>query len=74
MSYFDDQEDAWMANDCKGSPDQYNPFDPTQWPQNGTIAFGMSANLMTALNLRISKGQKRRAQRNRARKRREQAA
>ena len=26
MSYFDDQEDAWFANDCKGSPDQYDPY------------------------------------------------
>lgn len=26
MSYFEDQEDAWMANDCKGSPDEYDPY------------------------------------------------
>jgi hypothetical protein len=26
MSYYDDQEDAWFANDCKGSPDEYDPY------------------------------------------------
>lgn len=26
MSYFEDQEDAWAANDFKGSPDQYDPY------------------------------------------------
>ena len=28
MSYFDDQYDAWMANDCKGRIEDYDPFDP----------------------------------------------
>ena len=27
MSYYEDQEDAWMANDCKGSPSDYDPYD-----------------------------------------------
>jgi hypothetical protein len=28
MSYFDDQYDAWMANDCKSRIEDYDPFDP----------------------------------------------
>jgi hypothetical protein len=24
MSYFDDQEESWFANDCKGSPSDYD--------------------------------------------------
>jgi hypothetical protein len=27
MSYFEDQYDAWMANDCKGRVEDYDPFD-----------------------------------------------
>ena len=27
MSYFEDQYDAWMANDCKGRIEDYDPFD-----------------------------------------------
>jgi hypothetical protein len=27
MSYFEDQFDAWMANDCKGRVEDYDPFD-----------------------------------------------
>jgi hypothetical protein len=34
VSYFDDQEEAWFANDCKGSPSDYDPFDADSWPQN----------------------------------------
>ena len=33
MSYFDDQEDAWFANDCKGRIEDYDPFDPGSWPE-----------------------------------------
>lgn len=32
MSYFDDQEDAWFENDCKGNIEDYDPFDPDSWP------------------------------------------
>jgi hypothetical protein len=32
MSYFEDQEDAWLENDCKGSPSDYDPFDADSWP------------------------------------------
>lgn len=27
MSYFEDQQDAWFANNCKGDPSDYDPFD-----------------------------------------------
>jgi hypothetical protein len=33
MSYFEDQEEAWFANDCKGNIEDYNPFDADSWPQ-----------------------------------------
>jgi hypothetical protein len=26
MSYFDDQEDAWLENNCHGDPTDYNPY------------------------------------------------
>lgn len=32
MSYYDDQEEAWLANDCKGSPSDYDPYDADSWP------------------------------------------
>ena len=28
MTYFEDQEEAWFANDCKGRIEDYDPFDP----------------------------------------------
>jgi hypothetical protein len=31
MSYFEDQYDAWMANDCKGRIEDYDPFDAGNW-------------------------------------------
>ena len=33
MSYYDEQEDAWMANDCRGRIEDYDPYDPDSWPQ-----------------------------------------
>lgn len=35
MSYYDDQYDAWMENDCKGNVENYDPFDPGSWPGRG---------------------------------------
>lgn len=26
MSYFDDQYEAWLDNECQGSPDMYDPY------------------------------------------------
>jgi hypothetical protein len=31
MSFFDDQEDDWLANDCKGSPDDYYAGELAPW-------------------------------------------
>jgi hypothetical protein len=59
MSYFEDQEDAWFDNDCKGSPDQYDPYDPDSWPKGHTV------NALALLAPKLTKSQKR----NRARKR-----
>jgi hypothetical protein len=33
MSYFDDQEDCWLANDCKGEISDYDPYDGDNCPQ-----------------------------------------
>ena len=33
MSYFEEQEEAWFANDCKGNIEDYNPFDADSWPK-----------------------------------------
>jgi hypothetical protein len=33
MSYYDEQEEAWFANDCKGSPSDYDPYDADSWPK-----------------------------------------
>lgn len=33
MSYFEDQEEAWFANDCKGRIEDYNPYDADSWPE-----------------------------------------
>jgi hypothetical protein len=67
MSYFEDQFDAWMDNDCKGSIEDYDPFDSDSWPTQHAI---------TAAPARLkgpartpptrTKTQKRRAQKKRA--------
>ena len=31
MSYFEDQYEAWMANDCKGRVEDYDPYDADTW-------------------------------------------
>jgi len=56
MSYFEEQEDAWMENDCKGSPEDYDPFDADSWPTKVTAA------------PKLTRSQKRNAQRRRAKK------
>jgi hypothetical protein len=33
MSYFEEQEDAWMQNDCRGNIEDYDPYDPDSWPK-----------------------------------------
>jgi hypothetical protein len=45
MSYFEDQEDAWYANDCQGSIEDYNPFDEDSWPR-GNSGRNRSRNLL----------------------------
>jgi hypothetical protein len=36
MSYYEDQEDAWFENNCKGVPSDYDPYADVQVdkPQN----------------------------------------
>jgi hypothetical protein len=32
VSYFEDQEDCWLANNCKGRLEDYDPYDADNWP------------------------------------------
>jgi|GEM_PF-2360147 hypothetical protein len=52
MSYFEDQEDAWYANDCKGNIEDYDPFDADSWPtaQQHTVG-NRSRNLLALTKL-----------------------
>ncbi len=63
MSFFEDQEEDWYANDCKGSPDNYDGagnYDPTIGTQPEHLK-GLSQTPPTR-----SKSKKRREQRKRA--------
>lgn len=62
MSYFDDQEECWYANDCKGSPSDYDPHDADSWPQEKkpytppankvtTTAYGRSRSMLALSKL-----------------------
>lgn len=62
MSYFDDQEEAWFANDCKGRIEDYDPYDEDSWPQDKpkhvpppnkvtTSAYGRSRSLLALSKL-----------------------
>jgi len=50
MSYFDDQEEAWFANDCKGRIEDYDPFDPGNFvedrPRQQRVSEGRSRALL----------------------------
>lgn len=37
MSYFDDQEEAWLANDCKGRIEDYDPYDADTWAKGSFL-------------------------------------
>ena len=65
MSYFDDQEEAWYDNDCKGSLDQYNPYDPDSWPKYHPGPMD-GLREMRAAAPKLTKSQKRNRQRRRA--------
>lgn len=64
MSYFEDQEDAWFENDCKGSIEDYNPFDPDSWPRGSSAPIATAG--IPASTPKLTKSQKRNAQRKRA--------
>ena len=50
MSYFEDQEDAWYANDCKGRIEDYDPFDADSWPVAQQQTVGNRARNLLALS------------------------
>ena len=49
MTYFEDQEDAWFENDCKGNIEDYDPFDADSWPQDKPKSTGNRARNLLAL-------------------------
>jgi hypothetical protein len=61
MSFFEDQEDDWFANDCKGAPSDYYAGELAPWCDGFT-------NTSTPTKPR-TEAQKARKKRNRARRR-----
>lgn len=62
MSYYEDQEECWYANDCKGSPSDYDPHDADSWPEEKvkhtpppnkvtTTAYGRSRSMLAMSKL-----------------------
>ena len=49
MTYFEDQEEAWFANDCKGRIEDYDPFDADSWPAANQNSGGYRARNLLAL-------------------------
>lgn len=37
MSYYEDQEEAWFANNCKGNIEDYDPNDADSWPHDAVM-------------------------------------
>ena len=64
MSFFEDQEDDWYANGCKGAPSDYYCGELAPWLDDFTDT-SAPVSQQTAPRKR-SKSQKRRAQRRRA--------
>jgi len=61
MSFYEDQEDDWFANDCKGVPSDYYAGDLAPWQDNFTD---------TSAQPKVrTEAQKARKRRNRARRR-----
>jgi hypothetical protein len=71
MSFFDDQEDDWFANDCKGAPSDYYAGELAPWLDDFTDT---SAPIRQGqvLPRKRSRSQKRRGQRRRAEARKAQ--
>lgn len=70
MSFFDDQEDDWFANDCKGSPDDYYAGELAPWREKFTDA---SAVASPAALPKRSKSKKRQEQKKRSEARKKAA-
>lgn len=49
MSYFEEQEAAWMENDCKGNIEDYDPYDADSWPAAHKSTTGNRARNLLAL-------------------------
>ena len=49
MSYFEDQENAWMENDCKGNIEDYDPYDADSYPDTRNHDSGFRSRSLLAL-------------------------
>jgi hypothetical protein len=64
MSYFEDQEDAWFANNCQGDISDVDPYDPDWKPKRTPIV---------SVTPQLTKSQKRNRQRKAAKLRKANA-
>lgn len=72
MSFYEDQEEDWIANGCKGSPSDYYAGEIAPWADKSHFNPGMSVMEIVAPG-KPSKSARRNAQRKRARARKLQA-
>jgi hypothetical protein len=72
MSFFEDQEDDWFANDCKGAPSDYYAGGLAPWLDDFTDTSAKADKALAAVPKKRSRSQKRRAQRRRAEARKAQ--
>jgi len=73
MSFFEDQEDDWFANNCKGAPSDYYAGELAPWLDDFTHTSAKADKTTGAIPKKRSRSQKRREQRRRAEARKRQA-
>ena len=50
MSYFEDQEECWLANECQGYIEDYDPYDAGSWPRARNLSIGNRTRNLLALS------------------------
>ena len=73
MSFFEDQEDDWFANGCKGAPSDYYAGELAPWLDDFTDTSAGADKAAEVVPKKRSRSQKRREQRRRAEARKRQA-
>lgn len=73
MSFFEDQEDDWFANNCKGAPSDYYAGELAPWLDDFTDTSAVADKAAKVVPKKRSRSQKRREQRRRAEARKRQA-